>query len=89
MRRAYGMPPRDKERKSERRQSSTPPPYGRRRTYRSNEPLIPKEYAEDVAFTEVHSYSEETEIGPKGDSTAVRTESQVSDAEIIEIRKEK
>ena len=64
-------------------------------------PLIPKEYAEDVEYTEIRSYSSETVIA--GDETESKTksprtsvfrkgkesiETQVSDAEIISITKE-
>ncbi|MDE6796232.1 MAG: hypothetical protein K2J63_13145 [Muribaculaceae bacterium] len=61
----------------------------RRSTYSySNEPLIPKEYAEDVEFTETISYSETT-IGATasdGRNTTVYHESQVSDVEWEEIK---
>lgn len=53
----------------------------------SQEPIIPKDYAVDVEFTEVRTYSEEVDINPS--KVAVKTEDQVSDAEIIEIKKEK
>lgn len=94
VRRAMGMPPRDK---SGNRQGRTGNVYGgheradaRRRGSHSREadPVIPKEYAEDVEFTEVRSFSEEEKIG--GDTTVRFTqESQVSDAEIIEIKKDR
>lgn len=59
-----------------------------RKSSRSNSgPVIPKEYAEDVEFTEIHSYSEEHTIAGK-ESVSYRRESQVSDAEIITITKE-
>lgn len=94
MRAAMGMPPRDKN--AGRRRETGPRDEaersretGRRRERRghaaSGEPLIPKEYAEDVAFTEIHSYSEETVIGGDDGHVRIKTESQVSDAEIIEI----
>lgn len=56
----------------------------RRRGSYSSGPLIPKEYAVDVEYTEIRSYSSE-------DTDRVRytVESQVSDAEIIEIRKDR
>lgn len=100
MRRAMGMPPRGKERKENRGQgreetrgrsrgarSGHGSGYGRRAYASADEPLIPKEYAEDVAFTEIHSYSEDTVIGEEGGHVRVKVESQVSDAEIIEIKK--
>lgn len=62
---------------------------GRRRKTKSrpsdNGPIIPREYAEDVEFTEIRSYSEEREIGE--DRIVSSVEEQVSDAEIIEITK--
>lgn len=54
----------------------------------SHEPLIPKEYAEDVEFVETISYSESTTIGIQ-ESDGRRTvyhESQVSDVEWEEIK---
>lgn len=96
MRRAMGMPPRGKERKEERSQGRSRSRdesrgrsrgYGQRAYASSDEPLIPKEYAEDVSFTEMHSYSEDTVIGEDGGHVKVKVESQVSDAEIIEIKR--
>lgn len=96
MRQAMGMPPRGKSSKgssaggqSRGRGQQTPPPFGRRTYASGEESLIPKEYAEDVTFTEIHSYSEETVIGEDDTHVKVKVESQVSDAEIIEIRKGK
>lgn len=86
------MPPRDKG--NSRRQSHTAGSRkttggSRRRGQRvKEEPVIPKEYAEDVEFTEVRSYSEEEKIGGES-SIRYAHESQVSDAEIIEIKKER
>lgn len=92
MRQAMGMPPRDKtSEKSRKKNSSSRASYSSqsRDSRRSNghEPLIPKEYAEDVTFTEIHSYSEDTVIGADDEGSYVKTESQVTDAEIIEIKK--
>lgn len=98
MRRAMGMPPRgksdsNKKDRSQRREEARGrsrgegPEYGRRAYASPDEPLIPKEYAEDVAFTEIHSYSEDTVIGEEEGHVRVKVESQVSDAEIIEIKK--
>lgn len=49
--------------------------------------VIPKEYAEDVEFTETINYSEETVIGGEG-ATSRREyhESQVSDVQFTEIK---
>lgn len=91
---AMGMPPRDRSRTSSRQSSS----YGRsqyrgdssRRSRRqSSGPVIPKEYAEDVEFTEIRSYSEESVIAGDGGKVRYSSESQVSDAEILEIKKDK
>lgn len=59
----------------------------RRQSPPSNEPLIPKEYAEDVEFVETINYSE-TVIGASSSDgkTTVYHESQVSDVEWEEIR---
>ena len=49
--------------------------------------IIPKEYAEDVEFTEFKSYSDSVEI--KSDTHGnenIKVESQVSDAEFVEIK---
>lgn len=95
VRRSMGMPPRDKKRSNEssetgrqqqtrasRRDSS------RRRWYHSGS-VIPKEYAEDVDFSEVRSYSEERAFLKGDGEIKYKQESQVSDAEVIEIKKDK
>ena len=66
-------------------------PYARRSRGRgySSGPLIPKEYAVDVEYTEIRSYSSEEAIASDGKSVRYIVESQVSDAEIIEIKKER
>lgn len=99
VRNAMGMPPRDKNKKSsssQRRQSySSSGSYDSGSSYRrkgghySYGPLIPKEYAVDVEYTEIRSYSSEETIASDGKSVRYTVESQVSDAEIIEIRKDK
>lgn len=92
IRKSMGMPPRDKKAgsSSDRRSRRTPPPPPRgRKTYAADDELIPKEYAEDVEFTEFHSYSEDTVIADDHGKATFRSESQVSDAEIIEIHKSK
>ncbi len=98
MRNAMGMPPRDKSKKqSDNRQSysaygaSTSGGYGqrsRRRGYSSG-PLIPKEYAVDVEYTEIRSYSSDEAIASDDHTVRYKVESQVSDAEIIEISKDR
>lgn len=103
IRRATGMPPRPGSREERRqakqnaqsgsasRQSSRRSNSSTRRTNTtstpSNEPLIPKEYAEDVEFVETINYSE-TVIGATSSDgrNTVYHESQVSDVEWEEIR---
>lgn len=92
-RRAMGMPPRDRQNSysaatggsSDR--ASTRRQYARRNHHPDSGPVIPKEYAEDVEFTEIRTFSDEHTILDGGDVSYNR-ESQVSDAEIIEIRKD-
>ena len=95
MRASMGMPPRDKKRrKSEqnreregyyyKRQENNP--YGRGGGVK--EPLIPKEYAEDVEFTETKDYSS-TYTSVETDTSRKREiyhESQISDAEWTDIK---
>lgn len=98
VRSAMGMPPRDKKKgKTGGRQSySSNGSYStgsqsernRRHGYPSG-PLIPKEYAVDVEYTEIRSYSSEETIASDGHTVSYKIESQVSDAEIIEIRKDR
>lgn len=86
VRNAMGVPPDEKRHDRRRRRQETPPPHPRQSRSGESEPLIPKEYAEDVTFTEIHSYSEDAVIADRGDHQRVKVESQVSDAEIIEIK---
>ena len=55
-------------------------------------PIIPKDYAEDVEFVEIKSYSEETVVrrdaAPDGGERIV-VESQIEDVEFTEIVNEK
>lgn len=104
VRRQMGMPPRDKS-KSRAQQSKqsqyssggyssgsySSNSYGdsRRSRGHSSGPLIPKEYAVDVEYTEIRSYSSEETIAADGGGVRYTVESQVSDAEIIEIRRER
>ena len=99
VRNAMGMPPRDKKKNSSsegRRQSySSSGFYGagsgyrRRSGYYSSGPIIPKEYAVDVEYTEIRSYSSDETVASDGKNVRYKVESQVSDAEIIEIRKDR
>ena len=102
IRQQMGMPPRDRsgqrsgfsqqhKRSDSRDSSSSNYGYGsgyRQRSY-SHGPLIPKEYAVDVEYTEIRSYSSEHTIAADGDKVRYKVESQVSDAEIIEIRRDR
>ena len=94
MRAQMGMPPRDrkKEKQKQKDESQNNGYYqGRRRNpfgpdAYGKEPLIPKEYAEDVEFTETKDYSETEHINHKP-TTETYHESQISDAEWTEIKK--
>lgn len=94
LRSAMGMPPRDTGRNNRRKRRAEDPAASRARpgaTRRRGvrEPLIPKEYAVDVEYTEIKSYSSDTVIAPDRDQTdkiRIRQESQVSDAEWVEIK---
>lgn len=96
VRRAMGMPPHG--RRQSRASGQSRSTYGNstrgnaatssRRRHKATESVIPKEYAEDVEFTEIHSYSEESVIASDGKSVSFVSESQVSEAEIIEIKKD-
>lgn len=92
VRNAMGMPPRDKSKtRSNGRRSYSSSGNGQHTQSHgySSGPLIPKEYAVDVEYTEIRSYSSEENIAADGNSVRYKVESQVSDAEIIEIRKGK
>ena len=58
-------------------------------SYGRHEPLIPKEYAEDVEFVETISYSDPTIGADYGGKRTIYHESQVSDAEWVEIKKKR
>lgn len=59
-------------------------PAGQRRGRRPNEPIIPKEYAVDVEFTEIKETVRTFKAGCDGDSYEIQE--QVSDAEWTEIK---
>lgn len=89
MRDAAGMPPEDekprqKKRRSSHRSSDRPRPNAPAHPG----PIIPKEYAVDAEFVEIHEYSSSTVIGedPRTGQTREWHESQVTDAEWVEIR---
>ena len=96
MRSTMGMPPRDKSRKRnqgyEQRTDREYNPYGQQRGNHfrhegGEEPLIPKEYAEDVEFVETKDYSSTTTYSETS-KKKVETyhESQISDVEWTEIK---
>ena len=97
IRRATGMPPRPGSREARRqaraRANGQSRNYHRRQgatnsDFTPDEPIIPREYAEDVDFVETKNYSEsETDaIDGNGRRLADYHESQVSDAEWEEIK---
>lgn len=93
MRSSMGMPPRDKRRKAERgarygdedRYYSRSHTQSKERNDRERRPIIPKEYAEDVEFTETIDYSEK--VYRNSARKEIYHERQVSDAEFVEIKK--
>lgn len=96
LRSKMGMPPRDKKRRHSRsRQDGEEQGYSYQRQRKnpfgsdrySDEPLIPKEYAEDVEFTETKDYSETSQRVEPSRKTEIYHESQISDAEYTEIKK--
>lgn len=100
LRNATGMPPRPGSRKakkeaSERKRQNSGDNsgsyYRSRRRYRQtsgDEPIIPKEYAEDVEFVETKEFSQTTidSSYSSGNSRTEWHESQVSDVEWEEIK---
>ena len=90
IRRSMGMPPREKKggRNRDNRESYREQTYQRHyRTHKSDEPIIPKEYAEDVEFVEVKEFSSERITQQKEGNTKTYKESQISDVEWTEIKK--
>lgn len=101
LRKMMGMPSRKEERRA-RSQSATGDSRQQSRRSRKGssrsesfhrhegEPIIPREYAEDVEFTETIDYSESTILEGKADGTRREWhESQVSDAQYVEIKEKK
>ncbi|MDE7081772.1 MAG: hypothetical protein K2O78_08995 [Muribaculaceae bacterium] len=100
LRRQMGMPTEKEQRKAEkeaRRQQnarygtwSAPDP--RRRAdarRRPNEPIIPREYAVDVEYTEIREFSQtiiRTQDSKSGSRVDFKVENQVSDVEYTEIK---
>lgn len=92
MRRATGMPPRPGSRQARREQrrasggTRANSQRTSRRAARHDGPIIPREYAEDVEFTETVDYSSSEIREKKKGNERVYRESQVSDAEWVEIK---
>lgn len=90
LRSSMGMPPRnDRKRqtsKNQRGYHSGEEKYGSHSQYPNKEPIIPKEYAEDVEFVETIDYSETTHFETSKDKEKFYHESQISDAEWTEIK---
>lgn len=99
IRKATGMPPRpgSREERKQRERTQTYSDSGNRYGRKSrksrwsmspDEPIIPKEYAEDVEFVETKDYSETTvgDIDSEGRTHVRYHESQVTDVEWEEIK---
>lgn len=93
VRKSMGMPPRDKSRSRRSNaynsSSSSSSSKKRKQSQYHSGPIIPKEYAVDVEYTEIKSYSSDEVIASDGKTVRYSVESQVSDAEILEIRKDR
>ncbi len=93
VRRMMGMPSRKEERKARKRagreRQAADNVYNSGQSGRSyshtNEPIIPKEYAEDVEFVEIRDYSYTRTIRSDASGQTIYHESQVEEAQIIEI----
>lgn len=90
-----GMPSAKEERKQRRREEKKERRQ-QRHEVKKDEPLIPREYAEDVEYVEYKEFSSsttiETEVDPKDDTrrrATVVVESQVTDVEYVEIKSKK
>lgn len=89
IRNAAGMPPREEKetKRGQRRQRQDQRQRSRTYGMKTDGPIIPREYAEDVEFTETVSYSSDREVAPDSPRPDdIREEPQVSDAEWEEIR---
>lgn len=101
LRKATGMPPRPGSREERKQQRASQQAYSsnsrsseaysrrtrsqRRPRHGGKEPIIPPEYAEDVEFVEIKSFSETT-IGVHDGKVKEYHEKQVTDAEWVEIK---
>ena len=82
LRSKMGMPPPSRNKKSNSKRKTRP-------TARSHEPIIPKEYAEDVEFTETINYSQNDVRFDSKPTVETYHESQISDAEWTEIKSDR
>lgn len=93
IRSSMGMPSR-KEEKRRRKEAEKKRSGWRTNSARTSpkreEEIIPREYAEDVEFTEYKEYSSSTTVSEEKDSatgdTRIKVEKQVEDADFVEIK---
>ena len=97
-RRMAGMPTRKEEKKmrkeaAKKERKGTASAAGRRSASNAgcrNEPIIPKDYPEDVEFVEIKSHSEETVVRSTYDADGnledIEVEEQIEDVEYTEIK---
>ena len=99
IRNATGMPPRPgsrRARKEQKARANSHEGYNngyydsqrRKRKASADEPLIPKEYAEDVEFVETKDFSSDA-TNHKQNKKEIYHEKQVSDAEWVEVKDKK
>lgn len=89
LRMIFGFPSQKNNRGGKRSRKDGERVRGRKWAERRRESVIPKEYAEDVEFVEIKEFTSVKEAyGPEKGKTIV-TESQVSDAEWVEIKEKK
>lgn len=89
--REFGMPPHQEAAKGGNRSGRTDFTRHRRRGRDERRHIIPPEYAEDVEYVEIQTKTTESKSGYKVDSKEEREwyESQVEDAEYVEIREKR
>lgn len=88
MRQAMGMPPEDdkkKHKRNKKEEASSSQSYNSGYAH-GKEPIIPREYAEDVEFVEIKTQSESVEIHSDDKGVSYTVESQVSDVEYTIIK---
>lgn len=85
---AAGIPDPEKERKNQKKKkkNDTHGSSHRRHQRTSDEPIIPRDYAEDVEFTEYKEYTTETSIDESESRIRIHEEEQVSDVQFTEIK---